>query len=68
MAADKLINKFQPLTVVDQEFTVATVPAAADHKGAIIYVSNGDTGNDCLARSDGTDWLRIPITTAIAAS
>ncbi len=68
MAADKLANKDVPLTKVDQEFTVATVPDATLYKGRLIYVSDGDTGADCLARSDGTNWLRIPIGAAIAAS
>ena len=68
MAADATSNKFQPFTKVDQEFTVTTVPDATLYKGAIIYVSNGDAGNDCLARSDGTNWLKIPIGIAVAAS
>ncbi len=68
MAADKLAGKFTPLVTIDQEFTVATLPAAADYKGAIVYVSDGDTGADCLARSDGTNWLRIVIGAAVAAS
>lgn len=67
-AADATANKFLPFVKIDQEFTVATVPSAASYKGCIIYVSNGDAGADCLARSDGTDWLKIPIGAAIAAS
>jgi len=68
MAADATAGKRQPFVLIDQEFTVATVPSAASYKGSIIYVSDGDGGNDCLARSDGTNWLRIVIGTAIAAS
>lgn len=56
------------MVLINQEYTVATVPAAADYKGYIIYVSDGDAGGDCLARSDGTDWLKIPIGIAIATS
>ncbi len=67
-AADATAGKFMPLLKIDQEFTTATVPAAASYKGCIIYVSDGDTGADCLARSDGTNWLRIVIGAAIAAS
>lgn len=68
MAADALAGKLVPLVSIPQEFTVATVPAAASYKGCIIYVSDGDAGADCLARSDGTNWLKIPIGIAIATS
>lgn len=37
-------------------FTVATLPAAADYSGQIVYVSNGQAGTPCLAFSDGTNW------------
>ena len=68
MAADATAGKLLPFTTISQEFTVATVPAAASYKGAIIYVSDGDAGGDCLARSDGTNWLKIPIGIAISAT
>lgn len=45
-----------PLTLAT--YTVATVPAAADHTGAIIYVSN-ETGGAVPAFSDGTNWRRV---------
>ena len=50
------------------EYTVAGVPAAADHKGRLIYVSNGNAGAPCLAYSNGTSWLRIALGTAVAAA
>lgn len=50
------------------EYTVATVPAAATHKGRIIYVSNGAAGSPCLAYSNGTNWLRIAFGAAVATS
>lgn len=49
-------------------YTVATVPAAADHEGKIIHVSNGDAGAACLAYSDGASWLRISLGAAVAAA
>jgi hypothetical protein len=49
-------------------YTVATVPAAADHTGMLIHVSNGAAGSPCLAYSNGTSWLRILLGTAVAAS
>ena len=49
-------------------FTVATAPAAASCLGQVIYVSDGDTGSPCIAVSNGTNWLRIALGTAIAAA
>ena len=49
-----------------ESFTVATVPAPADHVGALIYVSNGAAGLPILAFSDGTAWLRTDTRAAIA--
>ena len=50
------------------EYTVATVPSAAAHRGRIIYVSNGAAGQPCLAYSNGTSWLRIVFGAAVATS
>lgn len=49
-------------------YTVATVPAAADNTGAMIYVSNGAAGSPIVAFSDGTDWLRVDTAAAVAAT
>lgn len=49
-------------------FTVAQLPAAADHTGKMVRVSNGDAGNPCLALSNGTNWLRIALGAAVATS
>lgn len=61
-------SKSQIKTVTMSEYTVATVPAAATHKGRIIYVSNGAAGSPCLAYSNGTSWLRIVFGAAVAVS
>ncbi len=37
-------------------YTVAELPSAADYSGTVVCVSNGDYGNPCLARSDGSNW------------
>ena len=38
-------------------YTVATAPDASSvTAGTIIYVSNGEAGDPCIAVSDGTDW------------
>lgn len=47
---------------------VATMPPASAHPGAIMYCSNGAAGSPCLAYSNGTNWLRILIGAAVAAS
>jgi hypothetical protein len=39
-------------------YTVATVPAAADYTGHLIYVSN-EAGGAQPAFSDGTNWRRF---------
>ena len=40
-----------------REYTVATLPDAADWKGAIVAVSD-EAGGYCLALSDGVIWRR----------
>ena len=38
-------------------YTVASAPAADSvTAGTIIYVSNGEAGDPCIAVSNGTDW------------
>lgn len=51
-------------------YTVATAPAAAFETatGSVIYVSDGDAGNPCLAVSNGTSWLRVSLGAAISAT
>lgn len=51
-----------------QTYTVATVPAAADWTGSLIYVSNGAGGSPAVAFSDGTNWLRVEDRLPIAAA
>lgn len=41
-----------------QSYTVAGVPTASSHTGAMIYVSN-ETGGATVAFSDGTNWRRV---------
>lgn len=51
-----------------EEFTVATVPTAANFKNRIIRVTNGAAGSNCLAISDGTNWKQIAVGANIAAA
>lgn len=50
------------------QWTVATLPAAADHSGVLVRVADGNAGSPCLAVSDGAEWLRIALGTAVAAA
>ncbi|MDB5733118.1 MAG: hypothetical protein JWQ03_3013 [Variovorax sp.] len=49
-------------------YAVAGLPAAASNTGKLVYCSNGATGTACLAYSNGTNWLRITLGAAVAAS
>lgn len=59
--SDRGISRPVPLT----SYTVATVPAASAHSGAIIYVSD-EAGGAQPAFSDGTDWRRLSDRTVIS--
>jgi hypothetical protein len=54
--------------LVPRSYTASTVPSAATYPAHLIHVSNGDAGAPCLAVSNGTDWLRVPLGAAISAS
>ena len=55
--------------IVVPTYTVTSAPSAVTAgAGAVIYVSNGDAGNETLAFSDGTDWLATATRTAISAT
>lgn len=45
--------------VVSTVYTVATAPAAGDNTGLVIVVTNGAAGAPTIARSDGTNWVRL---------
>lgn len=50
-----------------ESYTVSSAPSAADYgAGAMIYVTDGDSGSPCLAVSDGALWRRIALGAAIA--
>ena len=50
-----------------ENFTVSELPSNGT-AGRVVYVSNGDGGNPCLAVDDGTNWLRINLGSAVSAS
>ena len=39
-------------------YTVATIPLATEHKGAVIFVSDAASGAN-FQGSDGTDWVNL---------
>lgn len=49
-------------------YTVATVPTTGLTDYSVIAVSNGDSGNPCLAVRYSGQWRRIPLGAAISAS
>ncbi len=49
-------------------FTVATLPAAADNAGMLVFCSDGAEGSPCLALSQRRSWLRIVLGAAVAAA
>lgn len=46
-------------TLTLQSYTVATLPAASSNTNTFIHVQDGNSGNPCIAYSDGVNWLRI---------
>lgn len=66
-ATDKVVGAVElPTYSVAGAGDVPVAPDVALNEGKIIYVTDGDAGAPCLARSDGTDWLRIGFGAAIA--
>ena len=47
---------------------MGTLPTAANFTNHMILVTNGNAGQPCLAVSDGTSWLRIPLGAAVSAT
>ena len=53
--------------VVMENFTVATLPSNGT-TGRIVYVSDGDGGDPCLAVDNGTNWVRINLGSAVSTT
>ena len=60
------VDQVKAGVVVNEGYTVATVPDASDWEGATIYVSDGAEGDPVIAFSDGTNWLRCDTRAAIS--
>lgn len=50
------------------DLSVAELPSASANPASVVYCSNGDAGSPCLAVSDGTNWRRVALGAAVAAS
>lgn len=55
------------IEVVMESYTVATLPSNGT-AGRIVYVTDGDGGNPCMAVDNGTDWVRVNLGSAVSAT
>ena len=53
--------------VVMENFTVAELPTNGT-TGRIVYVTDGDGGNPCMAVDNGTDWVRVNLGSAVSST
>ena len=49
-----------------EELEDGTTLPADENENKVVVCSDGDTGDLCLAMSNGTDWLRISLGLAVA--
>ena len=61
------VDSISATSVTLENFTVSTLPANGT-TGRMIYVSDGDGGNPCLAVDNGTNWLRVNLGSAVSAT
>ena len=50
-----------------QSYNVARLPSAGT-AGRLVFVTDGDSGNKCLAVDDGTAWKRIALGATVSAT
>ena len=50
-----------------ENFTVSALPSNGT-TGRVVYVSDGDGGNPCLAVDNGTNWVRVNLGSTVSAS
>ena len=55
------------IKVVMENFTVAGLPTNGT-PGRIVYVTDGDGGNPCMAVDNGTDWVRVNLGSAVSST
>lgn len=54
-------NTIQHAKIDLKPYAVADLPSASSHSGHIVDCTNGDSGNRCIAFSDGTSWKVISL-------
>ena len=62
-----VVDAISATSVTLENKTVSTLPSNGT-TGRMIYVSDGDGGNPCLAVDNGTNWLRVNLGSAVSAS
>lgn len=65
LVREKVIH-YAPVAL--KSYTVATLPAASTYPSYVVHCSNGNAGAPCLAVSNGSSWLRIPLGAAVSAT
>tara|TARA_R100000426_G_C4724167_1_gene73244 strand:- start:67 stop:378 length:312 start_codon:yes stop_codon:yes gene_type:complete len=61
------VDAISATSVTLENKTVSTLPTNGT-AGRIVYVSDGDGGNPCLAVDNGTNWLRVNLGSAVSAT
>ena len=62
-----VVPSISATSVTLENFTVSNLPSNGT-TGRIVFVSDGDGGNPCLAVDNGSNWLRINLGSAVSAS
>lgn len=55
---NRLLNYLSDIMGLTKTYTTATMPAAADNPGKIIFVSDGGSGQE-FKGSNGTSWVDL---------
>ena len=61
------VDSISATSVTLENKTVATLPSNGT-TGRMIYVSDGDGGNPCLAVDNGANWVRVNLGSAVSAT
>lgn len=59
-------NTIQHAKIDLKPYAVADLPSPSSHSGHIVDCTNGDSGNRCIAFSDGTSWKVISLGVAVS--
>lgn len=59
-------NTIQQAKIDLKPYAVADLPSPSSHSGHIVDCTNGDSGNRCIAFSDGTSWKVISLGVAVS--